>query len=70
MVAEDFNAKSSAWGSGTTDAGGRSLWETIHSLQVEVVNKKSVITFHKDDRRESVLDVTLVSQALIQKMQW
>lgn len=58
MVAGDFNAESSAWGSGTTDARGRAICETIDKLQLEVANEGNRATFHKEDSRESIVDIT------------
>lgn len=56
-MAGDFNAKSPAWGSVTTDARGRFLERFAAALDLWPENVGSVPTFAVGDR-SSVVDVT------------
>lgn len=66
IVAGDFNAKSAAWNCTTTDTRGEELSASADALRLEVANVGAEPTFHGRGAG-SVVDVTLVSESLIQR---
>lgn len=67
LVAGDFNAKSSAWGSRVTDARGEALQEWAVSMGLEIMNRGSVSTCVRQ-QGESIVDVTLASSDLARRV--
>lgn len=67
LVAGDFNAKSTAWGSPTTDTRGDVLDEWAVSMGLVILNRGSVQTCV---RRQggSIVDITLASPALARRI--
>ncbi|XP_047544466.1 uncharacterized protein LOC125076778 [Vanessa atalanta] len=67
LVAGDFNAKSTAWGSPSTDARGEALEEWAVSLGLAVINSGSESTCVRQ-QGESIVDVTFASIALARRV--
>ena len=66
LIAGDFNAKHSDWGSPTNDKRGEALVDLINSIGLVTCNKGKKSTFHKG----SIIDLTIASPALAQKIKY
>ncbi|XP_035787931.1 uncharacterized protein LOC118464595 [Anopheles albimanus] len=69
LVAGDFNAWSTAWGSRKTCPRGHRLQEAITRLKLVLANTGNTRTFSKNGG-ESIIDVTFCSPELADGMQW
>ncbi|XP_050099231.1 uncharacterized protein LOC126579726 [Anopheles aquasalis] len=69
LVAGDFNAWSTAWGSRRTSPRGHRLEEAIARLRLVLANTGNTSTFCKNGG-ESIIDVTFCSPELVDGMQW
>lgn len=63
LVAGDFNAKSSAWGSSVTDVRGRALQDWVTITGLSIVNRGTQNTCVRQ-HGGSVVDITLASPAI------
>lgn len=63
IIAGDFNAWSTAWGSARENHRGRHLRETTKDMELEICNKGNVPTFQTGGR-ESVIDVTFATREI------
>lgn len=68
LVAGDFNAKSSAWGSPVTDMRGRVLQEWVVETGLSIVNQGSVNTCVRQ-QGTSIVDITLATPGITQRIQ-
>ncbi|XP_046976534.1 uncharacterized protein LOC124542649 [Vanessa cardui] len=66
LVAGDFNAKSTAWGSPATDVRGEALEEWAVSLGLTPMNSGSESTCVRQ-QGESIVDITFASNALARR---
>lgn len=66
VIAGDFNAWASEWGSRRTNPRGRSLLEALAKLNVDLANEGTTSTYCRDGR-ESIIDVTFCSPGLVRK---
>nr|XP_044248552.1 uncharacterized protein LOC123002450 [Drosophila takahashii] len=69
VIAGDFNAWAEEWGSAYTNARGKTLLETIASLDVALLNTGSEHTFRRGGAG-SVVDLTFCSSSLFQQARW
>lgn len=69
VVAGDFNAWSTQWGSRTTNTRGLNLLEALARLNVELANVGDVSTFRRNGV-SSIIDVTFCSPSLLSNMDW
>jgi hypothetical protein len=67
LVGCDSNAHHSAWGSTNCNSRGKALMEFLSSSNLEILNRENQPTFC-NVVREEVLDVTLVSYGLLEKI--
>ncbi|KAG5864209.1 hypothetical protein JTB14_010017 [Gonioctena quinquepunctata] len=72
IIATDANAKSVLWHSGTTDAKGEKIEDSINELQLEVHNKAgNPPTYQNRAGAESNIDITISNaKAANQIMNW
>lgn len=68
-IAGDFNAWAKEWGSRTTNARGRSLLETLASLDLVLLNDGKTYTFGRAGAF-SIIDLTFVSPTLSLNTKW
>ncbi|KAL7723843.1 hypothetical protein ACLKA6_010352 [Drosophila palustris] len=69
IIAGDFNAWATEWGSKSTTPRGSTLLDTFASLQVCLLNTGTKSTFSKAGR-ESIIDVTFASPLLARGSEW
>lgn len=69
VIAGDFNAWATEWGSRRTDLRGQSTLEALAHLDVLIANEGNESTYSRDGR-ESVIDVTFCSPSLMRGMNW
>lgn len=69
IIAGDFNAWAVEWGSRFTSQRGQNLLEALARLNVDLANEGSTSTYRWEGR-ESIVDVTFCSPALMQNMNW
>lgn len=69
VIGGDFNAWAEEWGSRVTNQRGFSLLEALAKLDVSLANVGTKSTFHRNGR-ESIIDVTFCSPALIPSLDW
>uniref|UniRef100_A0A6M2DQW1 Putative 115 kDa protein in type-1 retrotransposable element n=1 Tax=Xenopsylla cheopis TaxID=163159 RepID=A0A6M2DQW1_XENCH len=69
IVAGDFNAKSPEWGTDFSDTRGNEVADLIARLDLTVLNIGATSTFRRPGFRESVLDITLASSKIANKVQ-
>lgn len=69
IIAGDLNGWAVEWGSRVTNASEQSILEAFAKLDVCLENEGSVSTFRKDGR-ESIIDVTFCSSALMNGINW
>ncbi|XP_049542487.1 uncharacterized protein LOC125955395 [Anopheles darlingi] len=69
VLAGDFNAWSTSWGSKSNNTRGDRLEEAIGRLNLVLVNDGGASTFRKNGR-ESWIDLTFCSPELLSGMQW
>lgn len=69
VIAGDFNAWATEWGSRCTKPRGSVLLETFASLEVTLVNTGEVSTF-RGANGESIIDLTFVSDFLRRNTEW
>lgn len=69
VIAGDFNAWATEWGSKQTKRRGQSTLEAFAHLDVLVANEGNVSTFSSNGK-ESVIDVTFCSPSLLTGMNW
>lgn len=69
IIAGDFNAWASEWGSKSTNTRGTMLLETFARVDVSLANHGNTATFRKNGR-ESVIDITFASSALQRHINW
>lgn len=69
VVAGDFNAWSTLWGSRETNRRGQDLLEALARLNVELANVGSTSTFRRNGV-SSVIDVTFSSPCFLSNMDW
>lgn len=67
IVAGDFNAKSSLWGSSATDARGRAVEEWLTSSGLVLANRGSASTCVRR-QGESIVDLTFVSATIARRV--
>ncbi|XP_041989124.1 uncharacterized protein LOC121740461 [Aricia agestis] len=67
VVAGDFNAKSTRWGSPATDARGRAMADWLATTGLVVANRGAVSTCVRW-QGESIVDLTLVSPSIARRM--
>ena len=76
VIAGDFNAWATDWGSRSTNPKGQALLEAIAKLNVEVANRGSVSTYRMAGQvggrqsSESIVDVTFCSPGLLGNTNW
>lgn len=66
LIAGDFNARSAAWGDWVENKRGEELCAMLESLELVIANSGSTLTF--DRGSGSIVDVTAVSESLIQRI--
>nr|XP_041633184.1 uncharacterized protein LOC121503124 [Drosophila kikkawai] len=69
LIAGDFNAWSTAWGSSRTTQRGTILLDALATLNVCLLNDGNRCTYSKAGR-ESVIDLTFASPELTRNSQW
>jgi len=69
LIAGDFNAWSTTWGSASTTQRGTILLEAVASLNVCLLNEGNRPTFSKSGR-ESIIDLTFASPELARNCVW
>lgn len=69
VVAGDFNAWSTLWGSRETTRRGQDLLEALARLNVELANTGSTSTFRRNGV-SSVIDVTFCSPCFLSNLDW
>jgi len=69
LIAGDFNARSTKWGSASTTQRGTILLEAVASLNVCLLNEGNRPTFSKSGR-ESTIDLTFASPGLARNCVW
>ncbi|XP_035773143.1 uncharacterized protein LOC118456465 [Anopheles albimanus] len=69
VLAGDFNAWSTSWGSKSSNTRGDRLEEAVARLNLVLVNDGKASTFRKNGR-ESIIDLTFCSPELFGGMQW
>ncbi|XP_053976365.1 uncharacterized protein LOC128875066 [Hylaeus volcanicus] len=67
VVAGDFNARACEWGMPRTDTRGRLVVEMASRLGLVVLNVGSTPTYRRPGFGDSIPDVTLVSEDLVQR---
>lgn len=66
VIAGDFNAWSTLWGSKETNPRGHSILQAFAQLDVVIANVGKADTFRSsDDKRKSVIDITFCSPSLL-----
>lgn len=68
VVCGDFNAKSTEWGSATTDSRGRALADAASSLGLGFANTGSALTFRRGGTG-SIVDVTMADETTVGRVQ-
>lgn len=69
VIAGDFNAWSTQWGSRETTRRGQDLLETLARLDVDLANVGDTSTFRRNGV-SSIIDVTFCSPCLLGNMDW
>lgn len=69
VVAGDFNAWSTQWGSRESNRRGQDLLEALARLNVDLANEGSASTFRRNGV-SSIVDVTFCSPSLLASMDW
>ena len=69
IVAGDFNAWATEWGSRCTNARGRCLLETFACLPVTLMNDGRGSTFRRAES-SSIIDLSFVSDGLVPRTAW
>lgn len=69
IIAGDFNAWSTEWGSRCTNSRGNILLDTFARVDVSLANYGTNATFRKQGR-ESIIDLTFVSSSLHRNLNW
>jgi len=66
----DFNAHNTLWGSVKTDYNGLIVEEMLEWGRLVCINNGNMTRIDVSNGRNSVLDITLVSENLAQKCEW
>lgn len=69
VIAGDFNAWSTLWGSRETNTRGQNLLEALARLNVDLANVGNVSTFRRNGVT-SIIDITFCSPCLLGNMNW
>nr|XP_043069082.1 uncharacterized protein LOC122321974 [Drosophila bipectinata] len=69
VIGGDFNAWSPEWGSRAPNERGTSLLKHFAALDVVLANRGQKLAYSKTER-ESIIDITFVSSALIRRCNW
>ncbi|XP_073821458.1 uncharacterized protein [Musca autumnalis] len=69
LIAGDFNAWATEWGSPRTNERGRILLESFAQLDVELLNSGSTPTFNRNGG-SSIIDITFASTSIYDRFNW
>lgn len=69
VIAGDFNAWATTWGSRMTNQRGKRLLDSFAALDVTLLNEGNKETFNRAGR-SSIIDITFISNSLLRNTKW